>query len=517
VKTLQPILNLTTAALLGAATLCLPAQTGTVQSGPPDSLPAAPSAVAPQATDAAITAQYAIGPMPGSSKLFMPGSTFAGPGSLRVERAASDPLPLSIDDAVAFGLARNLRTINDRANQQIVRGDLYQVTNAIVPSIRADLRTSTQEINLAAMGFKPGSIAIPGFNSSIPSIVKVDVTQALLNVNQTLFNVPAFELLRGARDEEQVVNLNALAGRGDLILAVGTAYLKIIADQSSLANAQALERSANRVFTDAVARRDAGVGTNLDALRGQVEFQNRQQQRISAETALAKDTIQLNRIMGIPAEQKLLLTDTAPFTQLADMDLDRAKTTAYDRRKDYLSLLAQMRVADRERLAVKYQRLPTIAFGGYYGVLGETRGLYHGVFNAQGSLRFPIFREAGQRGDTEVITAQLMALRQREADLRNTIEAQIRSAMLDVNSSHELVKVAQSNVQLAQETLGDEQQRFTAGVETNLRVVDAQAALAGAQAQLVQALYQYNGSKLQLARATGIIETQYRTYLGTNQ
>jgi outer membrane protein TolC len=137
------------------------------------------------------------------------------------------------------------------------------------------------------------------------------------------------------------------------------------------------------------------------------------------------------------------------------------------------------------------------------------------VFAATGSLKFPIFREAGQRGDTEVITAQLMALRQREVDLRVAIEAQIRSSMLDVNSAHELVKVAQSNVDLAQKELSDERDRFAAGVDDNLPVVDAQASLAGAQAQLVQALYQYNTAKLQLARNTGIVETQYRTYLGT--
>ena len=60
------------------------------------------------------------------------------------------------------------------------------------------------------------------------------------------------------------------------------------------------------------------------------------------------------------------------------------------------------------------------------------------------------------------------------------------------------------------------QDRFNAGVDDNLPVVDAEASLAGAQAQLVQALYQYNTAKLQLARNTGIVESQYRTYLGTN-
>lgn len=414
------------------------------------------------------------------------------------------------------GLERNLRLLADRANLQIVKGDLLQVANALVPSLTLNASTSTQEINLAARGFRPGNVRVSGFNGTFPNIVKVDVTQALLNVNQTLFNLPAYELLRGAKDEEQVVNLNMLASRGDLVVAVGTAYLKVLADQSNLANAQALERAASTLFDQATAKRDAGVGTNLDALRGQVEFQNRLQQRVSAESALAKDIIQLNRIMGLPAEQRLLLTDTAPFAQLADINLDRARATAYQRRKDYLSLQSQVRVADRERLAVKYQRLPTLGFGGYYGVIGETEGLYHGVFRAEGSLKFPIFREAGQRGDTEVIAAQLQALRQREADLRVTIDAQIRAAMLDVSTSHDLVKVAQSNVDLTGQQLADEQQRFNAGIGDNLPVVDAQASLAGAQAQLVQALYQYNGAKLQLARSTGIVESQYRTYLGTN-
>ncbi len=54
-----------------------------------------------------------------------------------------------------------------------------------------------------------------------------------------------------------------------------------------------------------------------------------------------------------------------------------------------------------------------------------------------------------------------------------------------------------------------------AGIDDNLPVVEAQAAVAGAQAQLVRALYAYDGSKLELTRSTGIVESQDRTYLGT--
>ena len=155
-----------------------------------------------------------------------------------------------------------------------------------------------------------------------------------------------------------------------------------------------------------------------------------------------------------------------------------------------------------------------LAFNGYYGVLGQTEGLYHGVFAATGSLKFPIFNEAQQRGQQDQIGAQIMGLQQRLTSTRTDIEAQIRSAMLDVNSAEQLVKVAQSNVELAKQELSDERDRFTAGVDTNLPVLDAQASVTGADAQLVSALYQFNVAKLNLARNTGVVETRYRTYLG---
>jgi outer membrane protein TolC len=62
--------------------------------------------------------------------------------------------------------------------------------------------------------------------------------------------------------------------------------------------------------------------------------------------------------------------------------------------------------------------------------------------------------------------------------------------------------------------LSDARERFHAGVEDNLAVVDAQASVTSAEFQLVRALYQFNVAKLNLARNTGVIETRYRTYLG---
>jgi outer membrane protein TolC len=496
-------------ALLGALTaVSLPLCAQTQQP-----LPSAPSAV--------LAAQNETLAKPaGSGFVFTPSATLPGPGGSTLEQPRDGILPLSLDDAIAIGLERNVRLKYDRGNQRAVKGDTLSVVNAIIPNVTLNAQSSAQELNLAAMGFKPTLISSfastgllpPGYAFS--EIVKINTTQASLNADQVLFNLPDYELLRGTKNESAVVDLNVLNDRGDLVLAVGMSYLQVLADQANLANAQAQERSAKTLFDQATQKHNAGVGTNLDALRGQVEYQQRQQDVVAAQSQLEKDKIQITRILGIPASQQLELTDTAPFAQLADMDLDTAKITAYQHRKDLLSLEQQIDLSMRELKAVKYQRLPTLAFNGYYGVIGITNGSYHGDFNAEGTLSVPIFREAAQRGEQEVVDAQLTALRQREADLRVTIDSQIRSSMLDVKAANELVKVAQSNVELAKQELSDERDRFAAGVDDNLPVVDAEASVATAESQLVQALYQFNVAKLNLARSSGVIESRYRTYLG---
>ena len=210
----------------------------------------------------------------------------------------------------------------------------------------------------------------------------------------------------------------------------------------------------------------------------------------------------------------MTLTDGVPYAELAEMPLDQARALAYERRKDLLGLTAQLEVAQHAQKAVKYQRLPSLSFNSDYGVLGVTHGNYHGVFTAQGTLKIPIFEEGRFRGESEVATAQQIALQRQIASLKITIDAQIRASRLDVESSAELVKVARSNVELASQALADTRDRFSAGVADNLPVVEAQAALAAAQSRLVATEFEFNHAKLTLARNTGVVESQYKQYLG---
>jgi outer membrane protein TolC len=440
-------------------------------------------------------------------------------GGVVVQQEQPGAVPLTLDQAIQIAIKNNTSIKISQEQERYVQGEILTVENALVPGLTASGYQRAQEINLAAMGFKPGVISIPGIDlSHLKEIVKVDTTSAQITLSQQLFNLPAFELFRAARKAGDAANWATLNVRGGVVLNAGALYLKVLADRATIRNAQALLQQDQVVFDHAKASRDAGVGINLDVLRAQVQLQSDKQQLISAINGEAKDKIQLNRVMGQPAGQELELVDAIPYADFdasqSDDALRDALAIAYVKRKDLRGLEAQLEVAQKTRDALKYERLPVLGFGGYYGVLGETHGLYHGNFVAEGQLSVPVFYEAALRGQKEVSAAQIRQLQQQIDAVKAQIEADIRSSLFDVQSAQAQVKIAHSNVDLATQALSDATERFTSGVDDNLAVVRAQAALEGAQAQVVQTEFEYNYAKLVLARNTGVVESEYRTYLG---
>jgi outer membrane protein TolC len=442
-------------------------------------------------------------------------STIRFAGDIGIEQATAGPLPLGIDDAIDRGTKQNLQVLLAAQTERAVRGQILSAIYELMPNLKAVAYSNALELDLAAMGFKPSSLA--GFGlapGSFSTIVKVDTTSAQLDLDQVLFNLPDFYLYAAAKKAQNVVEMNVLNVRGGVVDAVGTQYLEALADEAQIANHQALLTADQEVLRQATLSHDAGVGLNLDVLRARVQLQTEQQALVKAQNTFAKDKIALNRLIGLPADQEITLTDTVPYAELTELPLDQAKTLAYQRRKDLLGLEAALDVAQRARKAVKFERMPTLAVNGYYGVLGETQGLYHGVFTAQGVLKIPIFEEARFRGESETTAAEDAGLMRQIESLRITIDAQIRASMLDVDSSAELVKVARSNVDLSTQALSDARDRFASGVDDSLPVVQAQASLEESQSRLVATEFQFNHAKLELARNTGVVETQYKHYLG---
>ena len=75
------------------------------------------------------------------------------------------------------------------------------------------------------------------------------------------------------------------------------------------------------------------------------------------------------------------------------------------------------------------------------------------------------------------------------------------------------VAVARSNLDLANQTLSQARDRFSAGVTDTIEVVQAQGSVAIANDNLISALYAHNLAKVELARALGSAEQQIQKFM----
>jgi outer membrane protein TolC len=442
-------------------------------------------------------------------------------GSVTLKPATDEVLKLSLDDAIQRGLQNNLGLKEAENNEKYVHGEEQEAVQEFLPTVSLKADTGVHQYNLAAFGFGPGvidqfKVFFPGgkIPPGLSEITKVTLTDAQLGYKQTLFSGPVIAGWKAAVAAEKSYHFAKMSARGEVVQQVATAYLHAIAAASEVDNAKALE-AADRVALDqARAAHEAGTASNLDELRARVQLQAQQQARIAAQNDLDKDLILLKRETGIDPGQNIVLTDPAPYSDLVEQTPDEVRAIAYKNRQDYQNLQNQVVELKSLRNVYRSQRLPTLSVSGYWGVSDVTGVGTNGNFMAQGTLSVPLFREARLRGDIESAQAQLDAVNVQLEDLREHIDQQVRSALLDATANARLVDVARSNVDLAKRALSDETERVNAGVDDNLPLVTAQATLAAAESNLVESLYQYNVSKLLLARAAGVIETQYRDYLG---
>jgi outer membrane protein TolC len=97
--------------------------------------------------------------------------------------------------------------------------------------------------------------------------------------------------------------------------------------------------------------------------------------------------------------------------------------------------------------------------------------------------------------------------------LGGQIEYQVRSAFLDIGSAADQVAVARDNLDLANQTLVQARDRFSAGVTDNIEVVQAQESVASANDTLISALFAHNVAKVGLARALGGTEQEIQQLL----
>jgi len=418
-------------------------------------------------------------------------------GSVPSMSSPGPTFPLSLDDAVRRGLEYNLGAISNQNTVRQNEGYRLVERSELLPQISADVLVVEQQVNLAALGFQGN---IPGIPAVVGPFHYVDLRAGL---TQNVFSLTRTRNFRSASQQLAAARLSAEDSRDLVTLAVTGGYLELIAAASRVDAARAQVATAQTSFNLARDRLAAGVVPRIDYTRSQVELQTQQQRLTSLENNLAKYRIYFARLIGLPAAQQYTLSDALPFAPMKNLTLDQALLRAYSHRADLKAAGALVRSAEYARQAAVAEHYPWVELTGDYGVLGSSPANSHGTFSVAGAVRFPIFEGGRIRGDVMQADA---ALKQRQAeyqDLRGRIDAEIRTAFLDLVTAANQVAVSDSNRGLAAQTLKYAQDRFAAGVTDTLEVVQAEETVAAAEQDYISSVYSHNLAKATLARAMG--------------
>jgi len=427
-------------------------------------------------------------------------------GSVVSGTATAEVMDLSLDEAIQRGLRTNLGVILQSSSTLNANGQRLEQLQALLPTVTGTGSYSVEQVNLAAYGLK-----FPGIN---PIIGPFQVEEFQASLKQSVFDLPALQSYLQAKHNFQSAKFTAEDAKDMVVLTVGNAYLLCIADAARVEAVKAQLATSKVSLDQANASHDAGTSPKLDVLRAQVDYQNEQQTLISTNNKLAKDKLALARTIGLPLDQKFLLTDSAPYAALDHVDPKDAFQQALKNRKDLKALAESVKAAEAQKKAAWEKQLPSADASGFFGDQGETLGHSHGVYTATGEVTAPILQIAQTRGDEQVAGAAYTQAEARLSDQVQQVNQDIRSSILDIEAAEKLVEATKSNVDLAAEALKESQERFHEGISDNLPVSQAQSQYEQANDQYISALYQHNVAKLSLARALGVAQTSYKTYLG---
>ena len=444
-----------------------------------------------------------------SPSITLPGSQSPFTGSQPEGTASGEVLQLSFQDAIDRGLRNNLGLLLSGDQTIMARGERWKELSNLLPDLEGHFQENVQTLSLTSLGFKGDFFPFP-----IPRILgPFNYFDARATVSQSIFNYKDIEQERAASERLKSAKYSYKDAREVVVLAVGNAYLLAIASASRIETASAQVSNAQALYNKAADQLKAGLTPAIDALRSQVELQTRQQQLIASRNDFAKQKLSLARIIGLASGQEFVLTEKAPYQALTPLPIDVYLQRAYTSRSDYQAAQAQVRAAELAHRAAAAGRYPTLGLDANYGDIGVTPGQSNGTWQVNGGLNFPIF--AGGRIHSDVLEAdsQLKQARSQLGDVRGRIDYEVRSALLDLNSSADQVDVARSSVDLAEQTLTQSRDRFTAGVTDNLEVVQAQEAVAAAHESYIESLYAHNLAKVELARAIGDAEQGVEKYL----
>ena len=412
-------------------------------------------------------------------------------------------LPLTLKHAVEIALTPEGSPRVSLAIETIKQAEMRkaEARAALLPDLETSVNDRRQTTNLRAFGFN-FAIPIPGI--SIPSIVgPFSVFDARATASQTVFDFSTMKRYQASKVNIDTAKDDYDTTKNQISDQVARAYVATLRADAALDTARADVELSQALLKTAQDQKDAGTGTGIEVVRAEVQLANDKQRLVVAENDRRRAGLSLLRVMGLKLDANVELTDKLSYRPV---DIGAMDAALADARKMRTELKAQQDRESSARLsydATKWERLPSVGAAADYGTIGSQLIGAMPTYTYGLSVKVPVF-DGGRRDARRVESlSQYRQERTRMRDLEQQVELDVRLAFDSVRSAATEVETAQDGVRLAEQEVAQARRRYEAGVTNSIEVTDAQTRLSRARDNQINALYDYNVARIDLATATG--------------
>jgi len=419
-------------------------------------------------------------------------------GQLSSTQAQADaaPLVLSFRDAVARAQKNLPQFLSARTDLGLAHEDKVQARAALLPSV-----TSNAQFLYTQPNGTPSGVFIA--NNSVHEYVAQGNAHEVLNLGggqiHDLRRTQAAEAAAKARLE--------IAGRG-LVVTVAQTFYGLAVAQRKYATAQTAFAESERFFKISQDLERGGEVAHSDAIKAQIQFNDRQRALQDAKLAMETARLALAVILFPNFEQDFTVADDLGL--VPDLpSLQEVHAMAAKGNPDLAAATATLAAANSEVWAARSEHFPTLSFDYWYGIDAShfavrnpdrTRNL---GYAAAASLEIPIW----SWGATQSKVKQAELNRDRaKSDLSFTqrqYAANLQSFYQEAATSRAQLELLQKSFELASESLRLTTLRYQAGEATVLEVVDAQNTLTQAHDAYDDAQARYRVAVAELQTLTG--------------
>ena len=270
--------------------------------------------------------------------------------------------------------------------------------------------------------------------------------------------------------------------------------------QDSVNNLQEHLRNVNAQYY-------AGTVAKSDVLSSEVSLANEQQNLVSAQNDYDVAVAAFNNVVGLATDTETVISDELSYTKY-DIVLEDCQAYALQHRPDLLGKKYDAEAARADVEAAKAENGPQVSGVAARTFAGSSLFSDNHAGSDTWSLGISASWNVFDNGVTAAKVKQKEATWQKAQEVAleqaDTVQLEVRTAFLDLVAAEKNIRTLQESLDKAKDDYRIEQVRYSAGVGTNLDVLDAEEKLSSAQGNYVSALYTYNVSKASLDKAMGL-------------